>query len=91
MTTYSPLFLLAALGVLSAAGTAAAQVDTSQWKCESCPYPKGATGTVDAGVGYVSDDSATFGNYTGLNQKGAYLVLGGDVDATAARPATTPT
>jgi MtrB/PioB family decaheme-associated outer membrane protein len=77
MTTYSPLFLLAALGVLSAAGTAAAQVDTSQWKCESCPYPKGATGTVNAGVVYASDDSPTFGNYTGLNQKGAYLDLGG--------------
>jgi MtrB/PioB family decaheme-associated outer membrane protein len=79
MRTYSPLFLLAALGVLSAAGTAAAQADTSQWKCESCPYPKGATGTVQAGVGYVSQDSPTFGNYTGLNQKGAYLDLGGDV------------
>ena len=79
MKAYSPLFLLAALGVLSAAGTAAAQADTSQWKCESCPYPKGATGTVQAGVGYVSEDSPTFGNYTGLNQKGAYLDLGGTI------------
>ena len=48
MKAYSPLFLLAALGVLSAAGTAAAQADTSQWKCESCPYPKGSTGSVNA-------------------------------------------
>ena len=77
MRTYSPLFLLAALGVLSAAGTAAAQVDTSQWKCETCPYAKGTTASVNAGLGYVSDDSPTFGNYTGLNQKGAYLDLGG--------------
>ena len=78
MTTYSPLFLLAALGVLSAAGTAAAQADTSQWKCETCPYPKsGASGAIDAGIGYVSEDSTTFGNYTGLQQKGAYLDLGG--------------
>ena len=77
MRTFSPLFLLAALGVLSAAGTAAAQADTSQWTCESCPYPKGAIGTVQAGVGYVSQDSPTFGNYTGLNQKGPYLDLGG--------------
>jgi len=80
MRIHSPLFLLAALGALSAAGTAAAQTaDTSQWKCESCPYPKGATGSVNAGAGYVSDDSPTFGNYTGLNQKGAYLDLGGKV------------
>jgi MtrB/PioB family decaheme-associated outer membrane protein len=84
MTTHSSLFLLAALGALSAAGTAAAQVDTSQWKCESCPYPKGTSGTVQAGAGYVSDDSPTFGNYTGLNQKGAYLDLGGTVTARGA-------
>ncbi len=80
MTPYSPLFLLAALGVLSAAGTAAAQADTSQWKCESCPFPKsGVTGSVDAGVIYATDDSTTFGNYTGLPNKGAYLDLGGKV------------
>ena len=79
MKAYSPLFLLAALGVLSAAGTAAAQTDTSQWKCESCPYPKGSTGSVNVGVVYASDDSPIFGNYTGLNQKGAYLDLGGTV------------
>jgi MtrB/PioB family decaheme-associated outer membrane protein len=77
-TPYSPLFLLAALGVLSAAGTAAAQADTSQWKCETCPYPKsGVTGNVDAGVIYATDDSTTFGNYTGLPDKGAYLALDG--------------
>lgn len=79
MTTYSPLFLLAALGVLSAAGPAAAQVDTSQWKCESCPFPKGTKGNVVAGAAYVSDDSTTFGNYTGLDSQGAYLDLGGTV------------
>jgi MtrB/PioB family decaheme-associated outer membrane protein len=77
MRTYSPLFLLAALGVLSAPGTAAAQADTSQWTCESCPFPKGATGTVQAGVGYVSEDSPTFGNHTGMDKKGAYLDLDG--------------
>jgi MtrB/PioB family decaheme-associated outer membrane protein len=78
MSPYSPVFLLAALGVLSVTGNASAQVDTSQWKCESCPFPKtGATGTVQAGVIYASDDSTTFGNYTGLAEKGAYLDLGG--------------
>jgi MtrB/PioB family decaheme-associated outer membrane protein len=75
----SPLALLAALGVLSATGVSAAEVDTSQWKCAKCPYTKGTTGTVDAGAGYVSDDSTTFGNYTGLQKKGPYLDLGGQV------------
>jgi len=78
MTSYSPLYLLAALGVLSVAGPAGAQVDTSQWKCSSCPFPKnGVTGSVDVGVIVTTDDSPTFGNYTGLDRKGAYLDLGG--------------
>ena len=78
MKIHSPLFLLAALGVLSAAGAAAAP-DTSAWKCESCPYPKGTTGSVQAGVGTVSDDSARFGTYTGLESEGPYLMLDGDL------------
>jgi hypothetical protein len=79
MKTLSSLHLLAALGALGAAASASAQVDTSQWKCTSCPYPKGTTGSVDAGVGYVSDTSKKFGDYTGLDEKGAFLVLGGNV------------
>lgn len=76
MKIHSPLFLLGALGVLSA-GAAVAAPDTSAWKCESCPYPEGTTASVDVGVGIVSDDSARFGTYTGLESEGAYLVLGG--------------
>ncbi|MBP6316883.1 MAG: MtrB/PioB family decaheme-associated outer membrane protein [Rubrivivax sp.] len=79
MRIHSPLFLLAALGVLGLTGPVAAQVDTSQWKCEKCPYKKGTTGHVDAGVGYTTDDSTTFGNYTGLPDQGLHLVLGGQV------------
>ncbi len=79
MKTFSPLFLLGALGALSAAASSAmAAVDTSQWKCESCPFEKtGVSGTLDVGVGAVSDDSAKFGDYTGLQKKGAFLVAGG--------------
>ena len=65
MRTYSSLFLLATLGVLSFPGAAFA-VDTSNWKCESCPYPKGSTGTVEVGIGANSAESARFGDYTGL-------------------------
>jgi MtrB/PioB family decaheme-associated outer membrane protein len=81
MTLHSPLFLLGALGLLSVAATAAAaEVDTSAWKCSACPYPKGTSGTVEAGVGVVSDASAKFGDFTGLQRKGAHLILGGDVN-----------
>jgi len=79
MRTFSSLHLLAALGALCAAAGASAQADTSQWKCTSCPYPKGTTGSVDAGVGHVSDSSKKFGDYTGLDEKGAFLVLDGNV------------
>ena len=30
-------------------------------------------------MGNVSDESSTFGNYTGLDKKGAYAVFGGNV------------
>lgn len=79
MRIFSSLHLLAALGVLGTAAGASAQVDTSQWKCTACPYPKGTTGSVDAGVGHVSDSSKKFGDYTGLDENGAFLVLGGNV------------
>lgn len=78
MSTCNPLALLAALGVLGLTLPAAA-VDTSEWKCESCPYPKGTSGTLDAGVGTVGDASSKFGDYTGLQKKGGYLALGGNL------------
>lgn len=80
MNSHTPVFLLAALGLLSVLGPAqAATADTSEWKCETCPYPKGTSGTVEAGVGNVSDDSRKFGDYTGHEKKGAFAVLGGNV------------
>jgi MtrB/PioB family decaheme-associated outer membrane protein len=79
MKIFSSLHLLAALGVLGVATAASAQVDTTQWKCTSCPYPKGTSGTVDAGVGYVTDSSEKFGDYTGLDKKGAFAILDGAV------------
>jgi MtrB/PioB family decaheme-associated outer membrane protein len=80
MKTSKPLLLLGALGALSAAAGDAAAVDTSQWKCESCPFEKeSTTGTVEVGVGATSDESAKFGDYTGLNEKGAFAIVGGTV------------
>ena len=79
MKIFSSLHLLAALGVLRRRHRRSAQVDTSQWKCTSCPYPKGTTGSVDVGVGYVTDSSQKFGDYTGLDRKGAFAILDGTV------------
>ena len=79
MKIFSSLHLLAALGVLGAATGASAQVDTSQWKCTSCPYPKGTTGSVDGGVGYVTDSSQKFGDYTGLDATARSSILDGTV------------
>lgn len=56
---------------------ALAQVDTSEWKCEYCPFEEGYRAEVDAGVAYVSDDDARFGNGTGQDAKEAFVVLGG--------------
>ncbi|MGZ8259497.1 MAG: MtrB/PioB family decaheme-associated outer membrane protein [Caldimonas sp.] len=79
MKTFGSLHLLATLGVLGVATAASAQVDTSKWKCETCPFPKGITGSVDAGVGAVSDASPKYGDYTGMHRKGAYALLDGAV------------
>lgn len=77
MKIYSSLFLLGALGVL---GAHAAGVDTSAWKCESCPFDEAGThGSVDVGVRAVSDDSRRFGNFTGLKNGGVTIGAAGDL------------
>ncbi len=79
MRIFSSLFLLAALGALSGtASNAVAAVDTSQWKCESCPFEKaGVSGSVDLGAIATSDASSRLGDYTGLGRKGGYLLADG--------------
>jgi MtrB/PioB family decaheme-associated outer membrane protein len=53
---------------------------TESWECKWCPYEDAtaSAGEVNAGAGYVSNDSYKHGDYTGLYEKGAYLV--GDLD-----------
>jgi len=82
MKPYSPSSLLWALGVLVITASGAARAgDPAEWTCESCPFEKAeTTGSVQAGAGGVSgQDSAKFGDYTGLQKEGLYGVLGGDV------------
>ncbi|MFZ2649437.1 MAG: MtrB/PioB family decaheme-associated outer membrane protein [Burkholderiaceae bacterium] len=76
MKTFS--LLIGALGALSATASAAqAGVDTSRWKCETCPFEKaGSSATVELGAGAVSSDSAKYGDYNGLNRKGGFVVSG---------------
>ncbi len=54
-----------------------AQVDTSDWACESCPFDEGYRAQIDAGATNVSDDAARFGNYSGYDEKGTYGNLDG--------------
>ena len=67
----SPLALAIAL-LLAGNAAQAAQLDTSTWKCAKCEFPQGAEGTVELGGYSVSDTSARFGDYTGLDEKGGY-------------------
>jgi MtrB/PioB family decaheme-associated outer membrane protein len=58
--------------------TGASPVDTSQWRCEFCPFEDGETiAEAEAGSIYVDDSAAKFGEYDGLNEEGSYLALGG--------------
>lgn len=64
--------------VLLAPAIAFAQVDTSDWKCESCPFDKGYRAEVDAGATYVGEDGAIrFGNATGYDDKGGFANVDG--------------
>jgi MtrB/PioB family decaheme-associated outer membrane protein len=53
-----------------------AQVDTSEWKCEYCPFPEGYEADVEVGATSISDDAARFGSATGYDESGVY----GNVD-----------
>ncbi len=61
-------------GMVAGAEEPAGVVDTSNWSCEYCIVEKGYSGEVEGGVGWVSDDSFKFGEYNGLESRGAFLV-----------------
>jgi len=68
-----PLFILSAQAATAVAADNTA-VDTSQWACKYCAYEKGLSGSVDLGLGYVSEDSFKYGEYSGLNEKGGFII-----------------
>lgn len=49
------------------------------YSCKQCVKYAGWRGVVDFGIGSVSDDSPGFGNYRGLDEKGFYAALDGDI------------
>ena len=71
--------LAAAIGALLGGQAAGADApDTSNWKCESCPFFKGYDADATAGAIYADGANASFGRYTGIDDDTAY------VDAAAA-------
>ena len=69
--------LAASAAALAAPGLSHAQVDTSEWLCEYCPFDSGYSADVEVGATYVSDDAARFGNGTGLDKKGTVADVSG--------------
>jgi MtrB/PioB family decaheme-associated outer membrane protein len=66
------------LAVVAPVLMGAAPVDTSQWRCEFCPFEDGeVSAEAEAGSIYVDDSAAKFGEYDGLSEDGSYLALGG--------------
>lgn len=49
------------------------------YSCKQCVKYTGWRGILDFGLGYVSDDSLRFGDYRGLEEKGFYLAVDGDI------------
>jgi MtrB/PioB family decaheme-associated outer membrane protein len=77
METRSLLLTLAVASILSAAGSASAEpaaADTSEWSCSKCPFDRGYRSEVELGGAYVDESSAKFGDYTGLDEEGGYLI-----------------
>jgi MtrB/PioB family decaheme-associated outer membrane protein len=78
MPKRSLLLTVAIASILSAAGSAFAEEvappDTSEWSCSKCPFDRGYRSTVELGGAYVDDDAAKFGDYTGLDEKGGYVI-----------------
>ena len=60
---------------LAAGGAAAAepQVDTSNWKCEQCPFYSGYQGEAEIGAFGAGGANDSYGRYTGIDAGHAYV------------------
>lgn len=67
-----------AAGPVASAQESGTAVDTSAWKCRTCPFQEDDLGAeIELGGGSVDDASAKFGDYTGLDDDGAFAVVQG--------------
>jgi MtrB/PioB family decaheme-associated outer membrane protein len=64
---------LLAAAALPAAAAAPAAVDTSNWKCESCPFPKGYEADAGAGAIYADGANASYGRFNGIDEDKVYV------------------
>ena len=53
--------------------------DSDGWDCSQCPEQSRRDISITAGVGYVSEESPRFGDYTGLDSEGAFAIGAADV------------
>ena len=72
-----PILTIAA-SALMAPVSESATPDTSEWKCERCPFANGYQGDLTVGSAYVSDDAATIGDATGYDEQGGYAIVDGE-------------
>lgn len=70
-----PVLLLGAYSPV----TVAQESEPEIYSCRQCVKYTGWRGVLDFGLGWVSDDSPRFGDYRGLDEKGFYAAVDGDV------------
>lgn len=71
-----PILAIAASALIAPVSESATP-DTSEWKCQLCPFENGYHADIAAAASYVSEDTATFGDATGYDEKGGYLNVDG--------------
>jgi len=63
---------------LALTSAAQAQVDTSGWACDFCPFDEGHRAEYKIGATSVDEDSAYIGDATGYDEEGVYANVDGD-------------
>jgi len=53
--------------------------DTDNWACNFCTYASGWFGSLDIGVGYTSESDLKFAQYRGIDDKGTFMSIYGDL------------
>jgi len=81
ITALLPVLLLSVQGQVAEAQEAqeVQEAEPSIYSCKQCVKYTGWRGILDFGLGWVSTDSPRFGDYRGLDEKGLYAAVDGDV------------